>query len=98
MAIINLKNGYFIQMESMCYVLKQRYEGKDRDGKPKEATRDIGYFGKMKNLINRYLKEIVSDTLDGEEMELKEYAERVDQAVPLAVQSLDKVLSEFPIK
>lgn len=94
MTTINLKLGYFIEMESMCYTLKQKYKGKNRKGNAKDAERSIGYFGSMHNAIERYLKEVASDTLDGEEMELKEYAKRVDQAVSLAVHGLDKVLSE----
>lgn len=52
----------------------------------------------MHHAIERYLKELTSDTLDGEKMDLKEYADRVDQAVSLAVQGLNKVLSEYPVK
>ena len=98
MTKINLKCEYFIEMESMCYTLKQKYKGKDRKGNAKDAERTIGYFGSMKHAIERYLKEITSETLHREEMELIEYAERVDQSVSLAVQGLDKLLSKFPIK
>lgn len=97
MTTINLKLGYFIEMESMCYTLKQKYKGKDRKGNEKDAERNIGYFGSMRHAIERYLKEVAYDTLDGEEMELKEYAKRVDQAVSLAVHGLDKVLSEVKL-
>lgn len=98
MTTINLKLGYFIEMESMCYTFKQKYKGKDRKGNEKGAERSIGYFGSMHHAIERYLKEVTSDTLDGEKMDLKEYAKRVDQAVSLAVHGLDKVLSEYAVK
>lgn len=97
MTTINLKLGYFIEMESMCYTLKQKYKGKNRKGNAKDAERSIGYFGSMHHAIERYLKEVASDTLDGEEMELKEYAKRVDQTVSLAVHGLDKVLNEVKL-
>lgn len=97
MTTINLKLGYFIEMESMCYTLKQKYKGKDRKGNEKGAERSIGYFGSMRHAIERYLKEVTSDTLDGEKMDLKEYAKRVDQAVSLAVHGLDKALSEVKL-
>ena len=51
----------------------------------------------MHHAIERYLKEVTSDTLDDEKMELKEYAKRVDQAVSLAVHGLDKALSEVKL-
>lgn len=66
MTTINLKLGCFIEMESMCYTLKQKYKGKDRKGNEKDAERAIGYFGSMRHAIERYLKEVTSDTLDGE--------------------------------
>lgn len=94
MTTINLKLGYFIETKKLSYNLKKKYIGKDKSGNPKEAVKTVGYFGSMEQAIDCYLKEVVSDTLDGEEMELKEYADRVDQAVSLAVHGLDKVLSE----
>lgn len=51
MTTINLKLGYFIEMESMCYTLKQKYKGKDRKGNAKGAERSIGYFGSMRHAI-----------------------------------------------
>lgn len=56
MTTINLKLGYFIEMESMCYTFKQKYKGKDRKGNEKGAERSIGYFGSMHHAIERYLK------------------------------------------
>lgn len=98
MTKINLKNGYYIETESMCYTLRKKFRGKDKKGNPKESVRTIGYFGGMEVLIERYLKEIREEVLDGEEMELKAYAEQVDKVIKLAVQGLDKVLSEYPVK
>lgn len=98
MTTINLKLGYFIEMGSMCYTLKQKYKGKDRKGNVKDVERTIGYLGSMNHVIERYLKEVTSDTLDGEEMDLIEYAEQVDKVIKLAVQGLDKVLSEYAVK
>lgn len=98
MTKINLKYGYYIETESMCYTLKKKYKGKDKKGNPKESVKTYGYFSSMKNAIERYLKEIREDVLDGEEMELKEYAEQVDKAIKLVVQGLDKVLREYAVK
>lgn len=98
MTTINLKLGYFIEMESMCYTLKQKYKGKDRKGNAKESVKTYGYFSSMKNAIERYLKEIREEVLDGEEMGLIEYAEQVDKVIKLAVQGLYKVLSEYEVK
>ena len=36
MTTINLKLGCFIEMESMCYTLKQKYKGKNRKGAKNE--------------------------------------------------------------
>ena len=98
MTTINLKLGYFIESKKLSYNLKKKYIGKDKSGNPKEAVKTVGYFGSMEQAIDCYLKEVVSDTLDCEEMELKEYAEQVDKVIKLAVQGLDNVLREYKVK
>lgn len=99
MTIINLKVGYFVEKKKNCqYTLKYRYTGKSRDGKPKETTKTIGHFNKMLPLIECFAKCASDDVTDGEVIELKEYAEIIDRASKLAVQGLDKVLSEYEVK
>lgn len=98
MTIINLKYGYYIETESMCYTLRKKFQGKDKKGNPKESVKTYGYFSSMKNAIERYLKEIRGEVLDGEEMDLIEYAEQVDKVIKLDVQGLDNVLREYAVK
>lgn len=99
MTIINLKVGYFVEKKKKDqYTLKYRYTGKSRDGQPKEMTKTIGHFNDMIPLIVCFAKCAADDVTDGEVLDLKEYAEIIDRASKLAVQGLDKVLSEYAVK
>ena len=47
MATITLKRGYYIEIDSLNYTLRQKYIGTTKTGELKEVSRTIGYFGKM---------------------------------------------------
>ena len=53
---IELINGYYIEVDALNYTLRQKYEGKTKDGQPKESDRLIGYYGKFEEAIHSFLK------------------------------------------
>ena len=73
MVRIELLNGYFIDQEPLNYTLKQKFEGRTKDDKPKESVRTIGYFGDLEGAIKRFLKLYQLDELDGFSVDLQEY-------------------------
>ncbi len=98
MTTIELKNGYYIELDRLNYMLKRKCTGKDRNGAEKESTKDLGYFGDIREAVLRFLKLVQADVLDGETIGIKEYAELVEWSNKLAVQGLEGVLSRFEVK
>lgn len=80
MVRINLLNGYFIEQEPLNYTLKQRFEGKKKDGTPKESTRTIGYFGDLEGAIRRFLKLNQIDEMDGLSIDMQKYVDFIVEA------------------
>ena len=77
MVRINLLNGYFIEQEPLNYTLKQIFEGKAKDGSPKESVRTIGYFGDLEGAIKRFLKLNQLDENDGVSVDMKDYVDLI---------------------
>lgn len=95
---ILLKNGYFIEIDSLNYTLKQKYIGKTKDGEPKESEKNCGYFGNICQAIREYLKLCQIDALDGYALELSEYVGKIETINKNSIKGLEKVLKDFPIK
>lgn len=95
---INLNYGYFIEIDTYNYTLKQKYDGKTRDGQEKDSVRTYGYFGNIKNAIYKYLKLVQTDLLDDEVLTLQEYVKSIELINKMAVRGLEKELSKFEVK
>lgn len=92
MITVTLKNGYYIEIDPLNHTLRQKYAGKTKTGEKKEAYRTHGYFGSMEGALQRYVELACMDVIDGETLELKEYAATVDKAARIAVQGLENKL------
>lgn len=57
-----------------------------------------GYYGNIRQAIDKYIKLTQMDVLSDESVSLTEYVKSIDQSNKLAVQGLEHVLSRFPIK
>lgn len=95
---INLNYGYYIEIDTYNYTLKQKYDGKTRDGQDKDSVRTCGYFGNIRNAIEKYLKLVQIDLLDGEVLTLQEYVKSIELINKTAVRGLEKELSRFEVK
>ena len=95
---INLNYGYYIEIDTYNYTLKQKYDGKTRDGQEKDSVRTCGYFGNIRNAIEKYLKLVHLDLLDEEVLSLQEYAKSIELINKTAVRGLEKELSRFEVK
>lgn len=95
---INLNYGYYIEIDAYNYTLKQKYDGKTKDGQDKDAVRTCGYFGNIRNAIEKYLKLVQLDLLDDEAISLQEYVKSIELINKTAVQGLEKELSKFEVK
>lgn len=98
MTTIELKNGYYIEIDNLNYTLRQRYTGESKDGTPKESVRTCGYFGNIRLAVEKYIKLTQLDVLDSETLSLIGYAKSIEQINKIAVQGLESILDRFPIK
>ena len=53
MVEIKLQDGYFIEVDPLNYTLRQRYSGKTKDGESKESVRTHGYYGSIRQAVER---------------------------------------------
>ena len=98
MTTIELKNGYYIEIDPMNYTLKQRYTGTGKNVEKKEAEKICGYFGKIRTVIEKYIFLVQLDVMDGERLSMAEYVKTIEQVNKIAVQGLEEVLRQYEIK
>lgn len=95
---INLNYGYYIEIDTYNYTLKQKYDGKTRDGQDKDSVRTCGYFGNIRNAIEKYLKLVQIDLLDDDVLSLQEYVKSIELINKMAIRGLEKELNRFEVK
>ncbi|PWJ49327.1 hypothetical protein [Faecalicatena contorta] len=98
MTTIELKNGYYIEIDPMNYTLKQRYTGTAKNGDKKESERVCGYFGKIRTVIEKYIFIVQLDVTDGERLSMQEYVKTIEQVNKIAVQGLVEGLRQYEIQ
>ena len=49
MTTINLKYGYYIEIDPLNYTLRQKFKGQTREGQEKDSVRTCGYFGNIRS-------------------------------------------------
>ena len=92
--IIILNNGYEIEIDRLNYTLKQKYINK----KGKQDVRVCGYFGNIRQCMEKYLAECQIDFWGSEGIEIAEYVKMVEESNKNAVRDLYEVLERFPVK
>ena len=95
---ITLNSDYFIEIDPLNYTLKQQYSGRTKDGKPRDRERIIGYFGNLRQCIERYIEENQLDKLAGQEMPLVQYVRMVENANKKALNELEDSLRRIEKK
>lgn len=89
---INLINGFFIEVASRNFTLKQRYIGTKKDGTSREGVRMHGHCGSLEQAIETFLRLNQIDRGAKLAVDLMEYVSLVDRANKEAVQALKNVL------
>lgn len=80
MTVIELRDGYFIEVDEMNSTLKQRYVGEKKTGEKKEAERIIGYYSKPKDAMKRFAELNRTDKMDGMRLYISEYVNELKKA------------------
>ena len=92
MATIILTDNFFIDVDPLNYTLKEKFEGKTKDGIEKESFRTLGYYGNLRGAIRKYIEMHVQTEISDETLTIEKYAERVENAVFRAVRSVEDTL------
>ena len=87
MTKIELREGYFIEVDEMNATLKQRYTGKKKDGGEKKSEKIIGYYSNPTDALERFVVLNRTDKMDGMELSIGEYVNELKKA--------DKEVFEF---
>ena len=91
MTKINLANGYFIEVDQMCYTLKRIYTGKVK-GEEQEKESVCGYYGILQQAVDKFLYLNKVDKLANKAVEFKQYVEMVEKADKAAVRAIIKAI------
>lgn len=98
MTTINLKYGYYIEIDLLNYTLRQNFKGQTREGQEKESVRTCGYFGNIRSAIEKYLNLVQQEVMRDEAMSMKQYVDAVEKSNVLALQGISDKLIRFPVK
>lgn len=90
--IINLTDGYYIEIDPLNHTLYQKFKGKTKDGEPRVGRRTIGYFGNFERAVERYLKLVQLDKIPGTVNSLPEYIGAVKTANKATVEEIRRLL------
>ena len=80
MATIELRNGYFIKVDSLNSTLMQRYIGQTKEGEDKECEKIIGYYSRPVDALKRFISLNRVDVMEGMKLSLDEYVEALNKA------------------
>lgn len=98
MTTVELKGGYFVEIDPMNYTLKQRYTATAKTGEKKESEKICGYFGNMRSVIGKYIKLVQLDVMDGESLSLAEYVKTIEQCDKIAAQGCYEAVKGYEVK
>lgn len=87
MTKIEIRDGYFIEVDEMNATLKKKYIFKNKDGVKKDGVKTIGYYPKPIDAIERFICLNRLDKMDGMELSISEYVNELKKA--------DKEVIEF---
>lgn len=80
-AKIELIDDYFIEVDELNHTLKKKYMGKDKKtGEEKPAEKIIGYYKNTQDCVERLVRLVCLDEIQGTVISLREYAEQAEKA------------------
>lgn len=90
MAEIKLPNNYYIDCTPGNYRLCERYQGRTKDGLPREGIRRYGNHRDLSSALSSFLER---NTLNGlQAVEIWEVGKLVEESNKMAVYKLEKIL------
>lgn len=89
--IVELQDGYFVEIDALNHALRQKYTGQDKDGNKKESVRTIGYFGDMKQCIKALLERYPRELSEKAQISFSEYLELLYKAYMRSEQLVNRI-------
>lgn len=89
---VGIGNGYFVEIETRNFTLKQKYIGKRKDGTKKESVKIISHCGSLEQALDMYLRINQIPTEAKYFVDLMSYADFIEQSNKEAVRALKSVL------
>ena len=80
-AKIELIDDYFIEVDELNHTLKKRYMATDKKtGEKKPAEKIIGYYKNTQDCVERFVRLVCLNEIQGTVISLREYAEQAEKA------------------
>ena len=93
--IIELTNGYFIEIDKLLnHALRQKFPGKTKSGEDKESVRTYGYYGSVRQAVEKFITLNQIDSIADTAVELREYVKQSEEINKSAVQAIVYVLAK----
>lgn len=87
MTTINLKYGYYIEIDPLNYTLRKKFKGQTREGQEKDSVR-CGYFGNIRSAIEKYLNLIQLEVMRDEVISIQQYVDAVEKSNALVLHGI----------
>lgn len=94
--MINLINGFVVDVDPLNYTLKKATGGTDKEGKP--LYRTYTYHGSLKQAIKACVSLIQKEKLDSGTFTLKEAIEVINQSQKSFEELLDNTIHELEVE
>lgn len=91
---ITITEKYFIDVDPLNCTLKKKHKGKDRGGNEKEKEKVCGYFGSIRGCVKEFLRLTQIEKLEGMELSLEEYLERLKKENRRVVDEITRMIEE----
>lgn len=90
--MIELCNGYYIEIDPMNFTLKKRYKGTKKTGEQTDNEKVCGYFSTLDGAVEKFVKLNQIDLLPHTAMNLGTYLELLHKTNEEAVRAIESVL------
>lgn len=83
--IIELTDGYYIEIDEYNHTLKRKYVGKDKDGVDKIQEKVYGFYNKLSGAVEGFIKHNQLAKSPYKVASLREYVKNIEELNKIAV-------------
>lgn len=90
--IIELTDGYYIEIDEYNHTLKRKYVGKDKDGVDKIQEKVYGFYNKLSGAVEGFIKHNQLAKSPYKVASLREYVKNIEELNKIAICDITSVL------